>query len=207
MKILNLTEDSGIYTSNAYLVTGSWNTLEDVNTLIDVGRDPAIIEKINNASTGVGKHKVDQVLLTHGHYDHAGMVEEIKREFNARIFAYSPSIPEVDKVLKDGEMIKAGDDFFEVIYTPGHSNDSICLYNAKEKLLFAGDSPLIINTVDCNYEEGFIRVLERLVAMKIDVIYFGHGKPYMGNCNKMLRRSLENVEAKKNNFNVGGRKI
>ncbi|KPQ41224.1 MAG: hypothetical protein MPEBLZ_04229, partial [Candidatus Methanoperedens nitroreducens] len=61
MKIQNLSGGSTIYTSNVYLITGTWNAFNDVNTLIDVGRDPAIIEIINNASTGVGKKRIDQV--------------------------------------------------------------------------------------------------------------------------------------------------
>ena len=56
MKILNLTEKSNVYTSNVYFVLGTWNALPDVNTLVDVGRDPAVIEAIKNASTGVGKN-------------------------------------------------------------------------------------------------------------------------------------------------------
>ncbi|MEA1943993.1 MAG: MBL fold metallo-hydrolase, partial [Euryarchaeota archaeon] len=69
MKVLNLTSDSKMYTSNVYLITGTWNAIDDLNTLVDVGRDPSVIEKINNASTGVGKKRVEQVVLTHSHYD------------------------------------------------------------------------------------------------------------------------------------------
>ena len=50
MKIINLTEKSTVYTANVYFILGNWNALPDVNTLIDVGRDPQIIEKINNGS-------------------------------------------------------------------------------------------------------------------------------------------------------------
>ena len=45
MKVFNLTENSEVYTSNVYLVTGDFNALSDVNTLIDVGRDEKITEK------------------------------------------------------------------------------------------------------------------------------------------------------------------
>ena len=72
MKIINLTENSTVYTSNVYLVLGSWNSLSDVNTLFDVGRDPNILEILNNTSTGFGKKRVEQVVLTHSHYDHTG---------------------------------------------------------------------------------------------------------------------------------------
>jgi len=199
MKIINLTEDSKMYTSNAFLVTGSWNTLTDINTLIDTGRDPNIIEKINNAATGVGKHKLDQAILTHSHYDHAGMVKEIKREFNSKILAYSKNQVGIDKTLHDGEVLKMGDVYFEVIHMPGHSTDSICLYSRESKVLFAGDSPLIIRTEECCYEYEFVFVLKRLVSLPIDIIYFGHGGPLIEKCNESLMQTLENITAKKLN--------
>ena len=71
MKILNLAAKNGVYSCNVYLVLGSWNTLRDVNTLVDVGRDPSFFERLDQASTGVGKKRVEQVILTHSHYDHA----------------------------------------------------------------------------------------------------------------------------------------
>jgi len=191
MKIKNLTEDSTIYTSNVFLITGTWNALSDVNTLIDVGRDVSILEKINNYSTGVGKQKVEQVFLTHGHYDHAGIISTVKREFDAKVYAYSQSVEGVDYLVRDGEKFKVGDSIFEIIYSPGHSSDSICLYCEEKKVLFAGDTPLIIKTVQGSYEFRFIKVLERLLEKEIEVIYFGHGSPYVGNCREMLTRSLE----------------
>lgn len=57
MKVQNLTERSEIYTSNAYLITGTWNAIQDKNVIIDVGRDMSIIPKIESASTGVGKRE------------------------------------------------------------------------------------------------------------------------------------------------------
>ena len=72
MKIMNLTKNSKMYTSNVFLVLGAWKTVDDVNTLIDVGRDKSIIRKIENINTGLGKKKIDQVILTHSHSDHAG---------------------------------------------------------------------------------------------------------------------------------------
>jgi len=47
MKITNLTADSKLYTSNVFLVLGEWNTIDDITTLIDVGYDLSIINKIS----------------------------------------------------------------------------------------------------------------------------------------------------------------
>ncbi|MCL7413271.1 MAG: hypothetical protein M8353_06600 [ANME-2 cluster archaeon] len=57
MIITNLNDTSNTYTSNVYLVRSIKNSIHDLNTLIDVGRDPNIIKKIYNESTGVGKKR------------------------------------------------------------------------------------------------------------------------------------------------------
>jgi len=197
MKVLNLTSGSKVYTSNVYLITGNWNAINDVNTLIDVGRDLSIIDMIYKASTGIGKTRLEQVILTHSHYDHASLLPQIKESFNPEVYAYSSSLNGVDHLLKGGEKLKVGDRVFEVIYTPGHSSDSICLYCEEEHVLFAGDTPLVIRSTDGTYEGNFVMALEKLCRRDIDTIYFGHGPPASGRCNKMLRTSLDNVRKSK----------
>ena len=80
-------------------------------------------------------------------------------------------------------------DLFEVIHTPGHSSDSICLYNQAEGVLFAGDSPLLITSPTGTYETGFLVALEKLCARDVRRIYFGHGAPLTEGCNQRLRES------------------
>jgi glyoxylase-like metal-dependent hydrolase (beta-lactamase superfamily II) len=194
MKIINLYRLNKIYSSNVYLLTGDWNALEDLNTLIDVGRDEGILERIDEASTGVGKQRIGQVILTHSHYDHASLLPNIKKKYNPKVCAFSSNIDYVDVILKGGETLKIADREFEVIHAPGHSSDSICLYCETEGILFAGDTPLIIRTIDSNYEQSFINVLEYIATKKIEIIYFGHGEPLVDNCNKTILKSLDNVK-------------
>jgi len=194
MKVVNLTTFSKVYTSNVYLLTGDWNRLSDLNTLIDVGRDPLILEKIDHSSTGVGKHKIEQVVLTHSHYDHASFLPVIKELYNPKVFAVSSILEFVDVILKDGEILKIADREFEVIFTPGHSNDSICLYCEEEKAIFVGDSPMVIIAKDNNYDEVFINALEYIVSKKIETMYFGHGEPLRVGCKETLLNSLANAK-------------
>lgn len=193
MKIQNLSSSSKMYTSNVYLISGTLNALSDVNTLIDVGRDLAIIPIINNASTGMGKKRVDQVILTHSHYDHASLLPQIREIFNPKVYAFSPFLRGVDHLLKDGEMLRLGDRMFEIIYSPGHSNDSICLYCEEDKVLFVGDMNIQILSTDGTYEEGFVKALEKISRMDVKRIYFGHGDPIFNKCNEIIHTSLENV--------------
>ena len=196
MKIANLTHGSAVYTSNAYLLTGTWNAIPDVNTLVDTGRDTKIIEAIRNSPTGVGKRRLDQVILTHSHYDHASLASVIKKEFGPVVCGSSPNFEGVDRVLKDGERIRVADLDAVVIFTPGHSNDSLCLYCEGEGILFVGDSPIVIQTRDNTYEDAFIASLERIAALNVKAIYPGHGSPYLSGCNELISQSVANVSGK-----------
>jgi len=193
MKVINLTEGSTVYTSNVYLILGSHNALEDVNTLVDVGRDPVVMEKIERAATGVGKHRVEQVVLTHGHFDHAELLTPIRERFQPRVYAFSRSVKGVDHLLRDGDSVQMGDCSFEVIHAPCHSNDSLCLYCEQESVLFAGDTPLSIRSADGSYDASLEQLLATLCQRDIHTIYPGHGQPINDRVSDLLRISLSNV--------------
>jgi glyoxylase-like metal-dependent hydrolase (beta-lactamase superfamily II) len=193
MNIKLLNKNDRVYSSNAYLVMGTWRKLEDVNTLIDVGNDPNIIEELENIYTGVGKKKVDQVILTHNHFDHTGNLKEIKERYGARVYAFNGD-PLVDERLKDGRMIHVGDQDFEVIHTPGHSSDSVCLYCRQGEILFSGDTPLKIMTVGGGYSLEYIEALTRISAKQVKTIYPGHDQPMTHKLKEMLQLTLENVK-------------
>ncbi len=193
MKVLNLTKHTQVYTSNVYFVLGSWNALPDINTLIDVGRDPLVIDAIKHTSTGLGKKRVEQVILTHSHYDHAGLLPMLKSMFKPVVYAFSKYLDGVDELVRDGNELQFGDRTFEVIHTPGHSTDSICLYCEEERVLFAGDTPLIIRRPGDTYQREFVQALEKICRRDIGTIYFGHGQPIVHNCHSLLLSSLSNV--------------
>jgi glyoxylase-like metal-dependent hydrolase (beta-lactamase superfamily II) len=189
MRIVTLETSGEVYTSKVYLVLGAASRLGDVNTLVDVGQDPAILASIARAPTGVGKWPVEQVVLTHNHSDHTALLPRVREAFHPKVFAFSPNIDGVDCLLRDGDAIKMGDAYFEVIHTPGHSSDSICLYNRSEGVLFAGDTPVVNASLDGTYEAGFLAALEKICARDVRAIYFGHGPPLTEHCNERLRES------------------
>ncbi len=191
MRIVTLESSGRVYTSQVYLVLGAASQLGDVNTLVDAGADPALLASIERAPTGVGKWPVEQVVLTHSHSDHCALLPEVRALFRPRVWAFSPNVEGVDGLLRDGDTIHMGDADFEVIHAPGHSSDSICLYNQSEGVLFAGDSPLLITAPGSSYEAGFRAALEKLCARDISRIYFGHGPPLTERCNQRLRESLK----------------
>ena len=80
-----------------------------------------------------------------------------------------------------------------MIYTPGHSDDSICLYCQADGVLFVGDTPVVIRSTDNTYEDRFVQALERLCQLDVKRIYFGHGDPILEDAWGVLQTSLLNV--------------
>jgi hydroxyacylglutathione hydrolase len=82
----------------------------------------------------------------------------------------------------NGEVLPGG---WEVIYTPGHTRESICLYNRHSQVLLAGDTlvgkrgGLYVNPFheDAEVLNLSLLTLERL---RVSTIYPGHGRPAHG---------------------------
>jgi glyoxylase-like metal-dependent hydrolase (beta-lactamase superfamily II) len=194
MQIVVLKKNDRLYSCNSYLILGDWNRLEDLNTVIDPGTDGFILDEIERLSTGFGKVAVEQVILTHNHFDHIGGSAALKARYGARVLAFVNG-PGVDEVIRDGQFLRAGDDFLEVIHTPGHSSDSICLYAPLARALFSGDTQLNLRGGEEAYDPGFLTGLERLAGKRIRDIYSGHDAPLTQNAEETIRASLATARA------------
>ena len=158
-----------------------------------MGNDPGVVDRIASVSTGLAKRPVEQVVLTHGHFDHVACLPVIRRIFDPVVYAHSAFLG-ADHVVRNGDLLRCGDRDFEVIHTPGHSQDSICLYCREDGVLFAGDTPLLILSADGSYEEDFIQALQCLCRKDVRAIYLGHGDPLLNNCNAQLKATLRTVK-------------
>ena len=190
MKVLRLSSNPNLYCGNSYLLLGDWSTLDDVNAVIDTGSDNYILEEIERIYTGVGKNPIDKVVLTHNHFDHIGGAAFLKKKYNAKVYANIFTDQVVDFTIKDGDLLKLADRDFLVIQTPGHSMDSICLYNEEERVLFSGDTALLIRDTGGTYTPDYIDALSKLSKLKIRIIYPGHGDPIDENPEGMIRSSF-----------------
>jgi pimeloyl-CoA synthetase len=56
LRITNLTENPTTYTCNVYFIEGEFNSLNNLNTIIDIGRDKIIFEEFEEMSKGVGTY-------------------------------------------------------------------------------------------------------------------------------------------------------
>ena len=192
MRVFPLKSSSSVYTCNSYLILGDWNRLEDINCLVDVGSDGAIVEDIRGLSTGFGKKAIERVICTHSHFDHVGGLKQVVKEFQPDVFAFT-AFPGVTATLKNGQLIRCGDEYLEVIHITGHSNDSICLYCPSGGILFSGDTPLTVKTPGGSYSAEFEKQLAGLVSRNIEVIYPGHGEVVDYQAREMILDTLGNI--------------
>lgn len=190
MKIIPLQKNPMQYTCNSYLILGDWNKLDDLNTLIDVGMDDYIVDEIEKINTGVGKKVIDQIIITHDHFDHSAGLKHLIKRYKPLVYAYLKITPST-QVLKPGDMLRAGDGYLEVLHTSQHSSDSVCLYSKQDGVLFSGDTPVHITSKDSTCGEAYIDFIKLLYHMKIRVIYPGHGAPITQEIHQMLKITLE----------------
>ena len=197
MIIRNLTVQSTEYTSNVYHVTGEFRQLTDQSTLIDVGRDVSILGELRSIRTGIGKKPVDQIYLTHSHFDHSGLLKEILIRYQVPVYAHPESrIPNIIPIA-DKEIVQIGDQSCEVIWAGTHSEDSICYFSHDQGILFSGDVPVRIYTSDGIYEPAFLSAFERINSYQVQEIYPGHGDPIINNVPHLLEESYRNLKRSK----------
>lgn len=125
----------GPYQSNCYILACK-DTLEGV--VIDPGDEVLRITK-EISRNGI---RVRHILITHGHIDHIGGAEELKRITKAPVLihphdAQALRIPP-DGSLQEGQKIQVGAYTLSVIHTPGHSPGCVCFL--APGAVFTGDT-------------------------------------------------------------------
>lgn len=165
--------------------------------VIDPGGDVrAIVNALRQA-----RARVDAIVLTHAHFDHvmgvAGLKEDtaapllVSREDapilstakgQAAFFGLAmPPPPLPDRFLQEGDEVRAGSLTLTVISTPGHSPGGICLWSAKEQVLFSGDTLMRGTIGRSDFEGGSMEGLLQSIRSKLLVlppetrVYPGHG--------------------------------
>ena len=148
------------------------------------------------------KPEIIKIVATHAHEEHVGnlnwlsdfsrapvYVSEMTGGFltpfkklpwvRALIIGQPPDLKQPYRLLGDTVETKSGQ--LRVIRTPGHSEDHVALYDAGEKLLFAGDafmgSYFATPNPDVDSHKWLVS-LERLLALDIEIMVEGHGHIY-----------------------------
>jgi hydroxyacylglutathione hydrolase len=82
--------------------------------------------------------KVRYAIATHEHFDHTSTLRELSERVGAKVVAHEDSPMECDVRVTDQQRLKFGGTSLKVLHTPGHTQDSICLYDGRN--VFTGDT-------------------------------------------------------------------
>lgn len=147
----------GSLDTNCYVLKKDNNVL-----VIDPGDDTYKINQV------VGDNNIVGVLITHNHFDHVGALSYFDKDI---IYDYNN--------LEEKEYNTA--DFkFKVIYTPGHTSDSVSYYFEDINSLFCGDFIFYESIGRCDLPTGDFEIMNKSID-KIKkysrdiIIYPGHG--------------------------------
>ena len=161
----------GGFEVNSYIVHAPGGDL-----IVDAGAEP---EKILAAV----QKPVAAILITHGHRDHVGALEDVRRETGAPVYAHPMDAEDSGlsnyEPLGDGEDLVMAGETFHVLHTPGHSPGSVTFVVGKDQIVGDLILPGSVGRTDlsgASWEE--IEVSLRKVMPLWDEstrLYAGHG--------------------------------
>ena len=95
-------------------------------------------------AAGEAGARVRFAVASHKHFDHTSTLRELSDRLGAKVVAHRDSPIDCDQRVEDGEELRLGGKGVRVLHTPGHTEDSICLYDGQE--VFTGDT-LFVGTI------------------------------------------------------------
>lgn len=128
--------------------------------------------------------ELDALVDTHTHADHATGSFELRRLLGTRLIMHRRApAPLVDQHVEDGDAINVGHIGLKVLYTPGHTPDSISL--CADDRVFTGDVLLIRGTGRADFAGGdagqqYDSITQKLFTLPEETLVFP-GHDYRGN--------------------------
>ncbi|PDQ21385.1 MBL fold metallo-hydrolase [Mesorhizobium sanjuanii] len=87
------------------------------------------------------------------------------------------------RTLDEGDVVDLGDRQFRVLHLPGHSPDSIALFDEADGLFFAGDAiydAMLIDDLPDSDRAAYRRTMQRLLDLPVRIGHGGHGPSFDG---------------------------
>jgi glyoxylase-like metal-dependent hydrolase (beta-lactamase superfamily II) len=157
-------------------------TLEGTNTWLlrtpgataSVVVDPGYEDEQHLTRVAEEAGSVELILVTHQHPDHVEGAAWLAARVNAPIRAFDESLCAGAPALTDDEVIEAAGLSIQVLHTPGHTPDSVCL--TADGAVLTGDSMLGRGTTVISDLGAYLGSLRRLAAIPAGTLALpGHG--------------------------------
>ena len=177
-----------------------WNEASKIGAVVDPGGD---LDRIERGIKDAGI-RIEKILLTHGHIDHAGGADELRARLGVKI--EGPHVADKvlldglekqgklygvsgmrnvtpDRWLDDGDPVEAGGHTFEIFHCPGHSPGSVVFFDRAQRFAIVGDVLFrgSIGRTDFPYgdHDALINAIHtKLFPLGDDVAFIcGHGPP------------------------------
>jgi glyoxylase-like metal-dependent hydrolase (beta-lactamase superfamily II) len=85
--------------------------------------------------------------------------------------------------LDEGDIVDLGDRRFRVLHLPGHSPDSIALFDEADGLFFSGDAiydAMLVDDLPDSDRAAYRRTMQRLLDLPVSIGHGGHGPSFDG---------------------------
>lgn len=155
------------------------------------------------------------ILLTHGHFDHAGGAAELAERYGIKVYAEeheretleNPAINlsvwegrqlsyHVDVFLHDEQEIDLAGFHIRVLHTPGHTVGGCCYYFSYQNVVFSGDTLFAQSVGRTDFPKGSASALIRSIEEKLmplpdeTTVYTGHNEITMIGTERMYNPYL-----------------
>lgn len=198
------------FASNIYIIKG------DYLTVVDPGNDYTAFMELWDL--GFKPEDIKKVVLTHGHPDHSlGGLEllrsypEIGKSGGLEVILHGAASPRLKETIKElgsrvtevsgGETLDLSRVALEVIHTPGHTMDGICLYHAPTRTVFTGDMVLPLAMAEPDAKAGgrldlYVFGIRALLKKDIENVFPGHGPLVAPGGRKVVEETYEGLMMK-----------
>lgn len=172
-------------------------------------KEAAVVDSSYNADELIKIIKQERlnlkyVINSHGHSDHTAGNTELTSDFAAKLVAHKQSKSPHDIPVDDGDVLRIGKISIKIIFTPGHTSDSICLL-VDNQILLTGDTLFIgecgrTDLPGGNAKNMYESLFGKLLKLGNDVeVYPGHDYG--------IKPSSTIGEQRKNNYTLKPRSI